>query len=452
MMDRLSAGAAAFWVVVLATAVTVVGVPELSEVPDQSINEGLLFRSILLSELVSDPDYGFDELTWTFSGTIELAALPFLDRVMIRIPDDEWSGSETILFEVCNPDGECASCEATFTVNAVNDPPVLSRIPHRIVRPGELFEPVPLLHFATDIDDEIEDLVWSVEGDSELDASIEGGVLAASAPSSEWIGSERLRVRVCDSAGDCAERDVVFARVDGNAIAVTLVQNAGFAVETGGVKLLIDALLTQSIEPEVQEAMRAAVPPFDADIVLITHHHSDHFNVTIVVANLQANPDAIVVSTRAVIDRIVQAWPEVDPGRLIAVELAEKASTAVEALGLRVGVYEFPHGVPNVGFLFSLGPWTVFHPGDVTDTQAREWFVHYTLVDEGIDIALVPWFLLTQPQFHGALRDGLRAGLYVPMHITTGFARTCEGASAAFDNVLCFDGPMDVWVGFPYED
>ena len=452
MKERTGIGFVAFCALVLAIAGATPGAPELAPIDDQSVREGLLFASIRAAELVSDPEYAFEELTWTFTGYVELQVLPYLDRLMIRIPNDEWSGSETIRFEVCNPAGECASREATFTVLAVNDPAVLERIPHQVLRPGEPLEPIPLAGFVADIDDAIEALTWSVEGQRELGATIDGGVLTVTAPTSEWIGSETLRVRVCDPAGDCAVREVVFAHVDDGAIVLTHVHNAGFAIEAGGVRVLIDALLAQGVDRGLQRAMRAAESPFDADLILITHSHSDHFDTTTVADNLRAKPDSIVVSTSDVIRRVAHAVPGVDEGRLIAVDLAERESTIVEADGLRISVYEFPHGVRNVGFLLRLGPWTVFHPGDVTDTSAREWFVHYALADEGLDVALVPWFLMTSPEYRSALTAGLQARWYVPMHFTAGFARTCEGASAAFPNTICFSGPMDVWVGFAEED
>ena len=93
------------------------GAPELGQITDQTVREGLLFASIRAAELVSDPDYAFEELTWTFTGAVELQVLPYLDRLMIQIRDWEWAGAETIRFEVCNPAGECASREATFTVS-----------------------------------------------------------------------------------------------------------------------------------------------------------------------------------------------------------------------------------------------------------------------------------------------------------------------------------------------
>ncbi len=452
MKARAGVGLIASCALILAIAVTAPGAPDLDPIADQTVREGLLFASIRAAELVRDPEYAFEDLTWTFTGAVELQVLPYLDRLMIRIPDDEWYGSETIRFEVCNPAGECASREAAFTVLAVNDPPVLDRIPHQVLRPGEPFDPIPLIGFATDIDDAVEALTWAVEGQSELDVSIEDDVLTVTAPASDWIGAETLRVRACDPAGDCAEREVVFAHVDDRAIVLTHVHNAGFAIEGGGVRVLMDALLAQGVASELQRAMRAAEPPFDADLILITHSHSDHFDTTIVADNLRANPDSIVVSTADVVHRIAHAVPGIDEGRLIAVDLAEKESTVVEAGGLAISVYEFPHGVPNVGFLLRLGPWAVFHPGDVADTGAREWFVHYALADEGIDVALVPWFLMTTPEYHAALTAGLQARWYVPMHFTAGFARTCEGASAAFPNTICFSGPMDVWIGFAEAD
>jgi hypothetical protein len=69
-------------------------------------------------------DNADSEITWTYSGNAELIASIDSNRVVtIGIPDENWNGSETIIFRATDPEGLFAEDSAVFTVTAVNDVP-----------------------------------------------------------------------------------------------------------------------------------------------------------------------------------------------------------------------------------------------------------------------------------------------------------------------------------------
>jgi len=99
--------------------------PILSDIPDQMIFEGGTFVSFDLDHYVEDPNNQNEELSWTYSGNIELDVAIYGDHICkVSASDHDWNGIETIVFKVTDPAGLYAEDEATFTVTAVNDPPV----------------------------------------------------------------------------------------------------------------------------------------------------------------------------------------------------------------------------------------------------------------------------------------------------------------------------------------
>lgn len=109
-----------------AAVFTVTGVndaPVVSDIPDQTIDEGDAFAVIHLDSYVSDDDMPA-EMTWTYSGNVELGVV-LENRVMtLTAPTDNWYGQETLVFTATDPSGLYAGDVATFTVNSVNDAPI----------------------------------------------------------------------------------------------------------------------------------------------------------------------------------------------------------------------------------------------------------------------------------------------------------------------------------------
>ena len=103
--------------------------PLIGAIPAQSIAEGSGFDALELDSLVTDPDNQAEEMMWTFSGNDRLQI--HIDpnrRAVIEVPDSDWYGSEIVMFRATDPAGLFAQRAATFTVAAVNDPPV-NRLP-----------------------------------------------------------------------------------------------------------------------------------------------------------------------------------------------------------------------------------------------------------------------------------------------------------------------------------
>ncbi len=146
--------------------------PVVSDIGNQTIPEGGTFSSINLNDFVTDVDNADSEIIWSWSGNISLL-VSITDRVAtISVPNADWSGAETITFKAENTDGQNDSDGAVFTVNAVNDAPVVTGIPDQQYYEGSLFTQINLDDYVSDADNTDAEMGWTASGNLQLNVTI----------------------------------------------------------------------------------------------------------------------------------------------------------------------------------------------------------------------------------------------------------------------------------------
>ena len=184
--------------------------PVVSDIGNQTINEGGTFSTINLDDFVSDVDNTDAEIIWTWSGNTSLL-VSITNRVAtISVPDADWSGAETINFRAENIDGQHSSDGAVFTVTAVNDAPVVSGIPDQSILEGSLFAQINLDDYVADADNTKAQLVWTASGNSQLNVTIDNRVATIVIPNTDWNGSETITFRATDPGPAFDEDAAVF--------------------------------------------------------------------------------------------------------------------------------------------------------------------------------------------------------------------------------------------------
>ena len=129
----------------------------------------------------------------------------------IIIPNKLWNGSDEITFTVADPEGATATSKAVFTVNSVNDVPVLKKIPDQMIDEKGEFVAINLAELASDADHEFSQLKWAVTGNKDLKISIDkAGMVTIKTPDPLWNGSEKVTFTVTDPEGASAKSDAVF--------------------------------------------------------------------------------------------------------------------------------------------------------------------------------------------------------------------------------------------------
>ena len=156
-------------------------------------------RQLPLDNYVTDVDNADAEITWTYSGNTQLS-VSILSRVAtITIPNADWNGAETITFRAADPGGLFDTDAATFTVTAVNDPPVVDDIPNQSIAEGGTFTSISLDNYVSDPDNADSQLIWSYSGNNDLIVSISPSRIATIAtPNPDWNGVRTITFRATD--------------------------------------------------------------------------------------------------------------------------------------------------------------------------------------------------------------------------------------------------------------
>jgi C1A family cysteine protease len=186
------------------------GSPVVSNIPDTTIFEGGSFPTLNLDDYVSDSNDADSAMIWSHWGKVELL-VDITDRVAaITPPSPSWKGSETIWFKACDPEGLCDSNQATFTVIAFNDTPVVLDIPNQTVAENDSFVSINLDDYVDDPDNHDSTMSWTRRGQVHLSVNIINRVATIASPDSEWNGSDTIWFKACDPAGLCDSNQAIF--------------------------------------------------------------------------------------------------------------------------------------------------------------------------------------------------------------------------------------------------
>jgi L-ascorbate metabolism protein UlaG (beta-lactamase superfamily) len=236
------------------------------------------------------------------------------------------------------------------------------------------------------------------------------------------------------------------AAADG--ITITFLANEGVLLSGTDAarprKVLIDALVepyeTFAIPAEsTQVALRQAHTPFDSvDLVLVTHRHGDHFHPAPAAAHLRANPRAVLVTSQQVIDSMRgRVSPELLRDRRVAARSTPPGSRrSLLVNGIPVQLLGLPHSggrrhrqVEHVAYLIDLGGRRILHVGDAELSEAT--LAPLRLDTMQVDIALLPWWTLTDADALRAIERWIRPRRVAAFHLAGNDAATARKVRAA---------------------
>ena len=186
--------------------------PTIGKINDQTVKEKEEFKPFNLKQLVKDPDHAYEKLKIEISGNKDLKVNIGKDgEVSVKAPNKLWNGSEKITFTVTDPEGASAKATTAFSVQSINDPPVMKDIAGQTIKEKGSFKSIALDNFVEDLDHPKNKLKWKIEGAKELkvqmDASHNVTVLP---PNPNWHGAETIKFTVTDPEGASDSRSVTF--------------------------------------------------------------------------------------------------------------------------------------------------------------------------------------------------------------------------------------------------
>lgn len=187
--------------------------PVLKGFVSQKITEGGKFKSVSLSDKVTDADHSNKSLKWSFKGNKKLkVSIDRKNNLIVKTPSKEWSGSENIILEVKDPDNGKATIKLNYAVTEVNDLPVIKGLKGQTIKEGSKFAKIKLDELVSDADHSDKELKWSIAGGKDLKAKISATrVLDIQVPNKDWNGPKELfTLTVQDPAGGKAQKEIGF--------------------------------------------------------------------------------------------------------------------------------------------------------------------------------------------------------------------------------------------------
>jgi L-ascorbate metabolism protein UlaG (beta-lactamase superfamily) len=176
------------------------------------------------------------------------------------------------------------------------------------------------------------------------------------------------------------------AEPPGKAVSLVWLGQAGFVLDGGGQRLVIDAYLSDSLAekyrgtrfPHARMMPAPAAPGEIAHVtaVLATHAHTDHLDPGTLPALLAANPGAVLVAPASATGTAV-ARSGVAPERLRSIDAGESLTLAP---GLTVTATRAAHEALEtdaqgrhrfLGIAVRIGGATVFHSGDTVPFEGQ---------------------------------------------------------------------------------
>lgn len=221
------------------------------------------------------------------------------------------------------------------------------------------------------------------------------------------------------------------ARPPAGAVEVQYIANEGVLLTAGEDRVLIDGLhreyrASYPFLPEPHStALETAQPPFDGiDLVLVSHHHLDHFHAEAVGRYLLNSTQTLLLSSAQVVGDIERTFAGFSRirSRVTAVTPPVGTRTMTKAGGIELVVLGVGHGtgrnkeVQNLGHIVILNGRTFLHLGDAA-TDDRSIFERLRLADARIDVAFLPIWFLTDEDGQAIVRDLIRPARIVAVHM-----------------------------------
>jgi hypothetical protein len=176
--------------------------PVISNIPDQSVSEGTSFAMISLNDFISDIETADEDISWTFAGNTDLIVSIVNQVATVTVPDEDWNGSETIVFRATDNDQTnplSAEDAAIFAVIAVNDAPVVTTIPDQTIEFGKSFEAVDLDSYVSDVETADENIAWTSSGNTNLSVTITNRIASIEVINASWYGKETITFTATDN-------------------------------------------------------------------------------------------------------------------------------------------------------------------------------------------------------------------------------------------------------------
>ena len=223
---------------------------------------------------------------------------------------------------------------------------------------------------------------------------------------------------------------------DRDSLTVSYIGNMGVLIASKNHSIVIDAFhkeykpdYAHPSETTVQEIIYGRYRHFKkVDVAFVTHYHRDHFDAAYCQDFLRENPKSLVVASQQVIDLIRDNSRFALDSNLKQVPYGEVAYS-IKHKNIDIKAFKCPHtysarhaAVQNLAFLVGMDNYTVLHIGDTDWDLAEPVFKKEKLIEESIDLAILPYWMLLGEDSKEWVESLLAPVQIIATHLPPGFS------------------------------
>lgn len=238
--------------------------------------------------------------------------------------------------------------------------------------------------------------------------------------------------------------------IDSAFIDITFLGNQGVMIEGDGKRVIIDGLhkgagtpFWSSLSDDKRVLVENAQYPYDsADVIMVTHNHTDHYSVASVGQYLNCSPSTKLLAINGVRNAmpLYFNYSAILPQIITNVNPQNGQRVATNINGVDIDVLNMHHFVPvcgecgrNYAYLVHFGEITILHLGDV-DMLDAENINAFDFSNDDIDVVFLatpfPSFVTTQQR--DAMNSWINPAHVVALHMNTNEQATI---SVLVDNI-----------------
>jgi len=164
------------------------------------------------------------------------------------------------------------------------------------------------------------------------------------------------------------------------------------------------------------------------EVGLITHKHGDHFSPSLNAQFLHKNPNSIIVGSNQIKEEIKSQ--ENDEGHKVLLDRVleikyDHTIQKIEHEGISIKAIRCDHSnqgrhkaIKNIAFLVDLNGYSILHVGDTYWDLAEKPFQTLDLLNSDLDVAVLPYWMLTQKDSKNQLSRILNPKKIIATHVS----------------------------------
>ncbi|WP_299256714.1 MBL fold metallo-hydrolase [uncultured Aquimarina sp.] len=155
------------------------------------------------------------------------------------------------------------------------------------------------------------------------------------------------------------------------------------------------------------------------DVILFTHYHGDHFSTELAYNYLASNKKAVLFGS----DQITKEIKNFE-NRLFTISTTDYTKRTVKIKNLKITGVKINHvgkrhlSVENVGYIVNFGIRKILHVGDTNWMKEINLFNQLNLVNENIDIAILPYWMLLEDNATALIKKNINPKQIIATHIS----------------------------------